>query len=287
MTLAEVDEARVDARMADRGFVINVKEHKTNRAFGPAQVYLTVEEFGWLEQWLQIRETLQPSTDLVFFNENYQKIQNLQHHLQSAWAEMGFSGSPTFTDFRTSIATYARDALSPGTRTKVSKTMCHDTATAEKFYAMHQTAEQLSELRKSFQEATEPSVSGPGEVAEPVTPKSSSDEGEGEGPVKKKRRLAPRVGSTSQESPEAQAESPEGQAESPEGQAESPEGQAESPEGQAESPEDQPESPEGRPESPEGPVWGFQSKSMDPPGSLEVQGDVSTPPCGPRCSVPG
>ncbi|KAM4533128.1 uncharacterized protein V3H82_026745 [Fundulus diaphanus] len=217
MTLAEVDEARVDARMADQGFVINVKEHKTNRAFGPAQVYLTVEEFGWLEQWLQVRETLQPSTDLVFFNENYQKIQNLQHHLQSAWAEMGFSGSPTFTDFRTSIATYARDALSPGTRTKVSKTMCHDTATAEKFYAMHQTAEQLCELRKRFQEATEPSVSGPGEVAEPVTPRSSSDEGEGEGPVKKKRRLAPRVGSTSQESPEAQAESPAGQAESPEG----------------------------------------------------------------------
>ncbi|XP_035986789.1 uncharacterized protein LOC110367608 [Fundulus heteroclitus] len=174
---------------------LQVKEHKTNRAFGPAQVYLTVEEFGWLEQWLQIRETLQPSTDLVFFNENYQKIQNLQQHLQSAWAEMGFSGSPTFTDFRTSITTYAGDALSPGTRTKVSKMMCHDTALAEKFYAMHQTAQQLSELRKRFQEATDPVVSGPGKVAEPVILESSSDEGEGEGPVKKKRRVAPRVGS--------------------------------------------------------------------------------------------
>ncbi|XP_035989333.1 uncharacterized protein LOC118561404 [Fundulus heteroclitus] len=39
MTVSEVDEAQQDAKPGDDGFVINVKEHKTNRAFGPAQLF--------------------------------------------------------------------------------------------------------------------------------------------------------------------------------------------------------------------------------------------------------
>ncbi|PWA22379.1 hypothetical protein CCH79_00018195, partial [Gambusia affinis] len=175
MPLPEVGEAHTEAKSGEQGFVINVilyvrqhtlsfgtkvKEHKTNHSFGPAQAYLTVQEFGWLEQWLQVREKLQPSTNLVFFNESNQKITNLQQHLQSAWAEMGFSRQPTFTDSRNSIATYAKNVLSTGTRSKVSKTMCHDPATADMFYAMSQTAEHLAELRIKFQQATDPDAPG-------------------------------------------------------------------------------------------------------------------------------
>ncbi|XP_035988450.1 uncharacterized protein LOC118561001 [Fundulus heteroclitus] len=106
MTVSEVDEAQQEATVGQAGFVINVKEHKTNRAFGPAQLYLTVEEFSWVEQWMIIRQKLNPPTDLLLFTENFTKIEKLIVPMQAAWLDMGFPGRPTFTDFRTSIATY-------------------------------------------------------------------------------------------------------------------------------------------------------------------------------------
>ncbi|XP_043997414.1 uncharacterized protein LOC122845272 [Gambusia affinis] len=190
MSVQEVEEAKAEAKPGDPGFVVNVKEHKTSKAFGPAQVYLTVEEFCWVEQWLAFREQLQTTSDLVFFNENHQRVKNLQTHLQGAWSEMGLPGSPTFMDFRTSIATYARNVLSPGTRTKISKSMCHNTDTAEKFYAMSQTTEQLAELRARFQEATDPDLPSGSDIAETpllvLSESSSEDEGEGAGAVERK-----------------------------------------------------------------------------------------------------
>ncbi|KAM4532905.1 uncharacterized protein V3H82_026610 isoform 2-T3 [Fundulus diaphanus] len=156
MTVAEVDEAQMEAKPGDAGFVINVKEHKTNRAFGPAQLYLTLEEFSWLEQWLIIRGKINPSSDLVFFTEKNTRVEKLICQMQTAWADMGLPGIPTFTDFRTSIATYARNVLSPASRAKVLKTMCHDTRTAE-YYALHLTAPQLAEIRDDFELAIKPS----------------------------------------------------------------------------------------------------------------------------------
>ncbi|KAM4532902.1 uncharacterized protein V3H82_026608 isoform 1-T1 [Fundulus diaphanus] len=156
MTVAEVDEAQMEAKPGDAGFVINVKEHKTNRAFGPAQLYLTLEEFSWLEQWLIIRGKINPSSDLVFFTEKNTRVEKLICLMQTAWADMGLPGIPTFTDFRTSIATYARNVLSPASRAKVLKTMCHDTRTAE-YYALHLTAPQLAEIRDDFELAIKPS----------------------------------------------------------------------------------------------------------------------------------
>ncbi|XP_035994670.1 uncharacterized protein LOC118563653 [Fundulus heteroclitus] len=95
MTASEVDEAQKEAKLGDDGFVINVKEHKTNRAFGPAQLYLTVE-FAWFEQWLIIRERLNPSTDLLFFTENNTKIDKLLTHMQAAWIRYGSTRVPDF-----------------------------------------------------------------------------------------------------------------------------------------------------------------------------------------------
>ncbi|XP_035990858.1 uncharacterized protein LOC118562536, partial [Fundulus heteroclitus] len=158
MTVSEVDEAQKEATVGQAGFVINVKEHKTNRAFGPAQLYLTVEEFSWVEQWMIIRQKLNPPTDLLLFTENFTKIEKLIVPMQAAWRDMGFPGRPTFTDFRTSIATYARNTLSPSDRINISKTMCHDTRTADKFYALHRTASEAgsdpSEFRGSRQATT-------------------------------------------------------------------------------------------------------------------------------------
>ncbi|XP_038130211.1 uncharacterized protein LOC119776066 [Cyprinodon tularosa] len=193
MTISEVDEAQQEARVGDEGFVVNVKGHKTNHAFGLAQLYLSVEEFGWLEQWLLIREKLQPSTDLVFFTENNTKI-NFLIPMQAAWSEMGLSGSPTFTDFRTSIASYAINVISRNTPQQISKTMCRDTATAEKYHSLHLTTSQLAQIRKDFELAINPAqeslLSGMEEAPLLTLSESSSDsEAEDQEHKSKKRKL--------------------------------------------------------------------------------------------------
>ncbi|XP_035989334.1 suppressor protein SRP40-like [Fundulus heteroclitus] len=103
-----------------------------------------------------IRERLNPTTDLVFFTENHTKIQKLLTYMQFAWSDMDLPGNPTFTDFRTSIATYARNILSPNARQKIAHTMCHNTSTADKYYALHLTASQLARIREDFELAIKP-----------------------------------------------------------------------------------------------------------------------------------
>ncbi|XP_035987084.1 uncharacterized protein LOC118567209 [Fundulus heteroclitus] len=179
MTVSEVDEAQQEATVGQAGFVINVKEHKTNRAFGPAQLYLTVEEFSWVEQWMIIRQKLNPPTDLLLFTENFTKIEKLIVPMQAAWLDMGFPGRPTFTDFRTSIATYARNTLSPSDRINISKTMCHDTRTADKFYALHRTASELAEIRQNFEAAVKPPHTTVHDTAEPSLLSMSESSGDG------------------------------------------------------------------------------------------------------------
>ncbi|TNN32943.1 hypothetical protein EYF80_056893 [Liparis tanakae] len=57
MTVPEVEAARSGPRLhTDTGYVITIDEHKTNREFGGAQIFLTFEEFSWLERWLEAEE---------------------------------------------------------------------------------------------------------------------------------------------------------------------------------------------------------------------------------------
>lgn len=46
--------------------MLQVSNHKTNREFGPAQIYLDAEEYGWLETWLVLRSTRAPKNQLFF-----------------------------------------------------------------------------------------------------------------------------------------------------------------------------------------------------------------------------
>ncbi|XP_007562280.2 uncharacterized protein LOC103145005 [Poecilia formosa] len=96
MTVLEVAEARsAKDEELDEGFLINVKEHKTNRAFGSAQVFLTPEEFRWIERWLTVRAGLDPATDLLIFADGDKPFKNLLSSVQDAWSELGLPGAPT------------------------------------------------------------------------------------------------------------------------------------------------------------------------------------------------
>ncbi|XP_054882791.1 uncharacterized protein LOC129357821 [Poeciliopsis prolifica] len=66
MTAAEVREAEDGHRRDSSGYVINVRQHKTARAFGSAQLFLTPEEFGWLKSWMTIRSKLRPRPTWCF-----------------------------------------------------------------------------------------------------------------------------------------------------------------------------------------------------------------------------
>ncbi|XP_023188419.1 uncharacterized protein LOC111608431 [Xiphophorus maculatus] len=162
LTTAEVQEARSRASSTSPGFVINVENHKTNRSFGVAQLYLKSDEFQWLTRWIAVRAGLGPSCDLVFFTPGNGPVKKLVHSAQRAWKEMGLAGRPTMTDIRTSVATLARNTQPMDVRSQMSRLMCHDTATADRFYALNLDEKQLDDLRKKFEEATQPASPSPG-----------------------------------------------------------------------------------------------------------------------------
>lgn len=132
MTVEEVEEAEKSKKPNDPGYVINVAEHKTNKAFGFAQLFLVPDEFQWLKRWLHLRAMLKPDSDRVLITGQKSGCKDLVKYLQSAWGHMGLQGKPTFIDIRSAISTHAKTFHCPEVRTKLSAVMCHDTRTADK-----------------------------------------------------------------------------------------------------------------------------------------------------------
>ncbi|XP_023202805.1 uncharacterized protein LOC111611201 isoform X2 [Xiphophorus maculatus] len=130
LTTEEVREAARGSSCASPGVVLNVKNHKTARAFGCAQVFLTHEEFGWIQHWMEIHARLRPRCNLVF-NTNDQPISNITTFARNAWAAMLLPGRPSITDVRTAVATMSRNTQSSEVRMQMSRVMCHDTHTAD------------------------------------------------------------------------------------------------------------------------------------------------------------
>ncbi|XP_056298488.1 uncharacterized protein LOC130211638 [Pseudoliparis swirei] len=107
MTVPEVEAAKQDPLLpTDTGYVITIDEHKTNTDFGGAQIFLTFEEFSWLERWLEIRKHLSPKNRRVFVTRGDGPVKNMVRYLQTAWAQMGLPGRPTFTDLRTAVSAH-------------------------------------------------------------------------------------------------------------------------------------------------------------------------------------
>ncbi|MED6253244.1 hypothetical protein ATANTOWER_025074 [Ataeniobius toweri] len=193
MTIQEVNEARKKSGPDASGFVISIAEHKTNKAFGYAQIYLDPTEFSWLERWIELRAQLNPKSNLVFISGSKTPAKNMVKYLQLVWAEMGLPGRPTFIDIRSAVATH--NIHPPEIRSRLSAMMCHDTATVDKFYVRHLNMEQSHEIRRLFEEATH-GASGPApsstSLPEPRVPaKPRSD--------KRKRRVSVSESSSSEE----------------------------------------------------------------------------------------
>ncbi|XP_073729949.1 uncharacterized protein [Misgurnus anguillicaudatus] len=130
MTIKEVEKAVKSDSTGS--YLINISLHKTNQAFGPAQLSLKKEEYHWFRRFLALREHLVGGPEAVYFcyTSTPNPCKNLNNYFQGAWVSMGLPGKPTFTDIRTSIATHARNTHNSDNRQKVAKFMCHDTSTA-------------------------------------------------------------------------------------------------------------------------------------------------------------
>ncbi|XP_056308662.1 uncharacterized protein LOC130220326 [Danio aesculapii] len=153
LTIQEVQEA---SRSPDESaYVINITTHKTNRAFGAAQLSLNKEEYSWFRRFLQLRASLPGGSQAsyFFFTSRPSPCRTLNKYFQSAWTSMGLPGKPTFTDVRTAIATHAKNSHSSEDRRKVAQFMCHDTSTSDKFYALHLGPLQAREHRRLFERA--------------------------------------------------------------------------------------------------------------------------------------
>ncbi|CAM4574994.1 unnamed protein product [Leuciscus chuanchicus] len=153
MTISEVEEAQECPN--ENVFLINIQLHKTNQAFGPAQIAVTKEEYDWMLRFLKIRRRLPggSSAKYFFFTSTTNVCKKLVTYFRDAWKSMGLPGNPNFTDLRTSIASHAKFTHSEGDRLKVSKFMCHDVQTADKFYVTNLSATQALEHRKLFEAA--------------------------------------------------------------------------------------------------------------------------------------
>ncbi|KAI7789479.1 hypothetical protein IRJ41_010362 [Triplophysa rosa] len=151
-----IDEVRNATKTAST-YLINVSMHKTNQAFGPAQIALSAQEYDWFERFLGMKEELVggAAAKYVFFTSTLNPCKNLNNYFQAAWAEMGLPKSPTFTDLRSAIATHARNNGTVEDRSKMSRFMCHDTRTADKFYACNLNTKEAWEHRQLFEKVLE------------------------------------------------------------------------------------------------------------------------------------
>ncbi|XP_073695497.1 uncharacterized protein [Garra rufa] len=153
MLIKEVEEAK-DSE-SEHIFLINIMSHKTNQVFGPAQIALTREEYGWMERFLAIRKRLPggKTAKYFFFTSTTNICKKLITYFREAWKSMGLPGNPSFTDIRSSIASHAKFTHSEDGRMKIAKFMCHDVQTADRFYVTNLSTKQAIEHRMLFEAA--------------------------------------------------------------------------------------------------------------------------------------
>ncbi|MEQ2188217.1 hypothetical protein GOODEAATRI_012785, partial [Goodea atripinnis] len=100
-TVSSADSWKNDTR-----FRILVDEHKTVRSFGQAALFLSKEEYGWLERLIKTSCcTMASRCEFVFHTVNGNQIFKPVNLLQEAWVDAGLKGTVNFTQIRSSVST--------------------------------------------------------------------------------------------------------------------------------------------------------------------------------------
>ncbi|XP_059184692.1 uncharacterized protein LOC131967766 [Centropristis striata] len=175
MRVKEVKEALGDD---STGYLINVRDHKTLRKFGLAQLYLDGEEYGWCKRWLDLRRRCVATNPYFFSSFGKGQAKDMVRYVRRAWAEMGLLGSPSLLDVRSAVATYNFESNKKEDREKVASFMCHSVATQERFYALHKTVALAGKMLQLFVMSSleEKELAAPPPSPPPVSPRKSSGE---------------------------------------------------------------------------------------------------------------
>ncbi|XP_059184720.1 uncharacterized protein LOC131967988 [Centropristis striata] len=124
------------------GYLINVRDHKTLRKFGLAQIFLDGEEYGWCKRWLELKKRSIATNPYFFSSFGKGQAKDMVRYVRRAWGEMGLPGSPSLLDIRSAVATYNFESNKKEEREKV--------ATQERFYVLHKTVALAGKMRQRF-----------------------------------------------------------------------------------------------------------------------------------------
>ncbi|XP_041929933.1 uncharacterized protein LOC121694073 [Alosa sapidissima] len=131
----------------EEGYIVNVDDHKTAHSFDAAQLFL------WLGDWVAMRGTAHPQprkdNKLLFFTSGRGPSKDMNSH-----RNMGLPGRPIYTDIRMAVSSYAKRVHGSKIRNVMTQYMCHDTKTADKFYALSLNVAESRLMRERFDATT-------------------------------------------------------------------------------------------------------------------------------------
>uniref|UniRef100_A0AAV2M2N7 Uncharacterized protein n=1 Tax=Knipowitschia caucasica TaxID=637954 RepID=A0AAV2M2N7_KNICA len=119
-------------------FQVLVDDHKTTKTFGQASILLDRQEYNWLRLLATGAFCQEECSEAenIFHTRSGAPIRQGTEIMNRAWAAAGLRGSINFNKIRSSVATQANEQLTEKERRRVARAMCHDPATASKFYVV-------------------------------------------------------------------------------------------------------------------------------------------------------
>ncbi|XP_036421670.1 uncharacterized protein LOC118821032 [Colossoma macropomum] len=155
----KVREAETDGQ---KRAMIWVDQHKTNRAYGNAVLALLPREVAWLEGLMEVSVHFGGEDCPYVFQFNGRQLFKLNMELRAAWHHAGMPGQISFGLIRTAIANQVKKHLSVEERKLVCEGMCHDVATADRFYTAVPEIQDVFRVRNLRMKAMEQDSLEPG-----------------------------------------------------------------------------------------------------------------------------
>ena len=158
MTLKEVAEATYVGEDEDTMLKIIVSNHKTAKTYGPAVLYLSLDDSAIFNHYIEeIRPNIATSAecDIALLRANGLSFRNNYSHIIRAYAiEVGLTRIPSLTAVRKAGAVTGRAVLSNPEMEAMSRQMSHSSATSELYYRVRKGGKQSLSAFKSMQMLT-------------------------------------------------------------------------------------------------------------------------------------
>ncbi|XP_077385464.1 uncharacterized protein LOC144023655 [Festucalex cinctus] len=115
-------------------YMLLIDDHKTAKKLGQATVNLNLSEYNWLKELCSGYCCRAGPKRFAFHEPSGEPVVKAVNYLDAAWCDASLPRPITFGLIRSVVWTHATLYLSEEQRRRVAKSMCHDPATAERFY---------------------------------------------------------------------------------------------------------------------------------------------------------